>query len=950
MILTTDELMAERRCTAKTLHQTDTDGATLSLTYDGAAPAWARYMEPVTLMHRGVPLFTGKVVRVTAGEEAGAAGTTSVEVQDFFYLLQRATLGAQLDEVRRAAGGTSALSGGARELLRNSLNTAMQSWATLAASCRMESTGWTVTAKGEPHRADDIGLNPRRAAYSFGRYMEVNRATTAADAMKNMRQANPDCLLLPNYTTGKVEVVAISKADEVVWDTQSVGIISASDIGRDYESAVAGVAVAVSYPVGEGQRVRIGLYPEELSMEDVGVRLFTASADTAAHAGDQLAFALRQAQAYYEAANEVQYTGSVVAALEDVAASPLGCRLSITGRGARPEWADMRAIVSEVEWDFTERSITATLGFEVQEPDITELQWEDSGDHGGGGGGEGGGGVDPFPPDDGGSDEDGSGSGDGGGSGAGFTAEVFKAVEPAAGGRYNMTLTAKPDPAGKYAFLWKCNGKVVRTESAVFTGLEYGTRYTFTLELTDTLTREKTTLHGDFQEDFEPLTLAVEDSVAGEEEDVFLWRLAWLPSKEVARATLEVDNGGAVAVSGAEYTARVQYGVHTARVEVVTAAGEKAAQVVTIAHLGKTEPDTPPPTDPDTPPTDPDNPPSGNSGDGSDPDAINMWVHEEVTLAGAGYDATLSAEVNTPPARMSYVWWVNGQTYTGRTVELTGLAYGTAYRYTVVAEDAGTGRQERVDGELLRTAETSVPCTVQVTAITNPALKTYEALIFILSDGGEGAKYRIELSGGATATYNDRMARLVNLRYGVDYYYTATVQLDRPNSQGLSFGESKGTIRKDAPEEPDEPPTDPDTPPTDPDNPPTDPDTPTSGNSDTPPTDPDTPTGCGCAEKMAELERRVAELEARLTGSGCDCDCAGLVEAVRAALNEAVARAVQQASQAAAAASVMAVTFSDTAVQEVEQTDTGLLRAKTTVNGVTAAGGGSASTSIGYNV
>lgn len=953
MILTTDALMTERRCTAKTLHQTDTDGATLSLTYDGAAPAWARHMEPVTLLHRGVPLFTGKVVRTAAAEEAGAEGTTSVEVQDFFYLLQRATLGAQLDEVRRAAGGSSATSalagGGAGGILRSSLNTAMKSWATLAASCRMESTGWTVTPTGELHPADNIGLNPARAAYSFGRYMEVTRATTAADAMKNMRQANPDCLLIPNYTTGMVDVVAISRADEVVWDTARVGIISATDIGQDFERAVPGVAVAVSYPVGDGQRVRMGLYPPELSMEDVGVRLFTASAPAAAHAGDQLAFALRQAQAYYEAANEAQYTGTVVAALADVEAGLLGCRLSITGRGARPEWATMRAIVSAVDWDFAEGTVAATLGFEVQEPDISELQYDtpdNTAGGGDGGDGGGGGGVDPFPPDDGGSDEDGSGK-PGGGSGAGFTAEVFKAVEPAAGGRYNMTLTAKPAPAGKYAFLWKCNGKVARTESAVFTGLEYGKSYTFTLELTDTLTREKATLHGDFQEDFEPLTLAVEDSVAGEEEDVFLWRLAWLASKPVVRTTVEVDNGDPVEMSGAEHTARVLYGVHMARVEVVTAAGEKAAQVVTIAHLGKTEPDTPPPTDPDTPPTDPDTPPSGNSGEsgGSGEEALGIWVEESVELAKDDYSADLKAHVSGVSSSYYVWWWVNGKTHEGEQMSVPGLQYGVKYEYTAVVKDRITGKQERVDGELLRNAETSVPCVVQATTSTNYAISTYKADIYILTDAGEGAEYKIKLSGGASWEFSGRYAHLDSLKYGVDYHYTTTVQLPRPNSQGLTTGQCTGTIRRDAPDYPDNPPpTDPDTPPTEPDQPPTDPDTPTSGNSDTPPTDPDTPTGCGCAEKMAELERRVAELEAKLTGSGCDC--AGLVEAVRAALNEAVTRAVTLASQGAAAASVGAVTYSDTAQNDVEQTATGMKRAKTTVTGVTAAGGGTAETSI----
>lgn len=951
MILTTDELMAERRALVKQLRETATEGAELTLTYDGPAPSWAQFGETVTLMHRGQVAFTGKVVRVPGSESAGEAGQTTVTVRDFFWLLERQTLGAQVDSVMAAAGsGGSALSGA--QTMRGALNSAMQSWVTLAASCRMEAQGWTVTPKGELHAADSIGLNTARARYSFGRYMDTGKAMTTLDAMLCMRQANPDCLLLPDYIAGQVRVTALANTEELVWDTQRVGILAAQDIAQDFESAVTGVAVAVTYQgTGDRQQVRVAMYPPGLDAADTGVKLFSVSAPSAGHSGAQLAHALQQARSFYEAANEVQYTGSITAALADVEASPLGKRLSITGRGARPEWAGMRAIVSDVLWDFAEQTVTAELGFTVEEPQISELQWEDPDSSGGGGDG----GDDPGPgPDQQPSGDDGSGTnGSGTGSGVNITAEVETAVEPKGKGKYDLTLTAVPAPAGQYTYTWKLGGQTATKATAVFKGLEYGQTYNFTLTLRNTVSRQSTTLTGSVCEEWEPLTLTVEDSAADADAHYFDWRLAWLTSKEVVRATVEVDNGDPVEVQGKSYTARVLHGVHTARVEVVTAEGEKAAQVVTTSYMGPDDP-TPPPT-----PVDPDNPPADDTTGGSgETDEFGVWAEEEPALGRETYTMMLTARTTRGEAwrRYSYVWWVAGKTYTGQVVSVPGLEYGQSYQYTLVAEDAATGKQARADSSFEQRKETSIPCTTQVVVYTNPGLREYSADIFILSTHEEGARYKIEVSGGTTAVVNDRAGHLQGLKYGVDYYYTATVQLPRPNSQGLSMGMSTGTIRRDEPDDPTPPtPVDPDTPP---DNPPVNPDNPPTGGSPTG----NTPTGgnptgnpptggadvSGLLERIAELERRVEELE-KQRGT-CECDCAGIVAAVEAALNAAVQRAVQEASQAAAGAAVMAVAYSDSIVQDVESTNTGTLRAKTTVTGVTAAGGGTADTSIGYNV
>lgn len=946
MILTTDQLRAERRAVRKVLKETATEGATLELAYDGPAPSWAQHMETVTLMHRGRVAFTGKVVHTDGSETAGAEGLSTVQVRDFFWLLERQTLGAQVDSVMAAAGtGGSALSGG--QTMSTALRSAMKSWATLAASCRMTTQGWTVTPQGALHEADSIGLDTSRARYSFGRYMNTARAMTTHEAMMNMRQANPDSIFLPDYVSGQVRVVAIGSAEELVWDTQQVGILSAEGIGQDLENAVTGVAVAVSYPQGDRQRVRVAMYPDALEPDDVGVKLFTVSAPTAAAGSEQLAFALKQARAYYEAANEVQYTGSITAALDDVEQSPLGRRLSITGAGARPEWAQMRAIVNEVEWDFSAGTITAGLGYQVEEPQISELQYDERGG-GDGGGGDGGGGDDTPDPDPMPSGDDGSSNGTTGTSNA-ITAEVITSPAPAGKGRYNMTLEAVPSPAGTYSYLWKLAGQTATTAVAVFKGLEYGTAYNFTLTLRNTITRETATLTGSFCEDFEPLTLTVEDAATDVDAHYFDWRLAWLTSKEVVRATVEVDNGDPVEVQGKSYTARVLHGVHTARVTVETAAGETATQVVTTSYMGPDDP-----TPPYTPPADPDTPPADDTTGGSgETDEFGVWAEEEPALVRETYTMTLTARTTRGEAwrRYSYVWWVAGKTYTGQVVRVPGLEYGQSYRYTLVAEDAATGKQARADGEFEQRKETSVPCVVQVTASTPPGSMVYSAEIYILSEH-PGAQYKIRVTGGKTLETAQRSCRLNNLRYGVEYQYTATVTLPSPNSQGLTKGESSGTIFHAAPDAPTPP--DPDEPPDGPDTPPSDPTgKPTGGTGH--PTD-HQPTGgnCGCAEKVAELERRVAELEARVKelqdNAGCSCDCAGIVAAVEAALEQAVARAVAGAAPAAAAMSVAAEVYNGNVRQNVETTDTGTLGAKTTVQGVTAAGGGAASTNIGYGV
>ena len=385
MIISTSDFTQIPELLTASLRESVDDVGTLSLSFRGFGPEWLEYMAPVTIMHRGRVLFHGKVTRLPRSNDAGEI-TTRVTVENFIWLMDNQTLGAQLAELQAAEnnGGTEMFSS---VRVGRAATQALTSWARLAESCRISAPGWVVNEDGEAAASSSIGLNTERAHYSFGKYYSQEKYITQWTALLAMKQCNPDALYLPDYTTGQLHVVSQLKATPCHWDTQREGILAISDITPQYEATVTGVALNVSWTEENGvTRCRTFTYPADLNRNQMGVRIFSASVDDGSRVGRQAEYMMQQLRRYYTAANTLQWGGSVSARMEDVPVSPLGQLLSISGEGTHPDWHDMAAVVTETEWDFMSGEVSLTLGRTVQEPELTELTWpEDAEEEDGGG-------------------------------------------------------------------------------------------------------------------------------------------------------------------------------------------------------------------------------------------------------------------------------------------------------------------------------------------------------------------------------------------------------------------------------------------------------------------------------------------------------------------------------------------------------------------------------------
>lgn len=373
MILDSSDFASIPGLTLATLTECADGVGTLSLEFCGFGPDWLAYMEPVTVMHRGRVLFHGKVTsyaRQNHGGEVSCAATVS----NLIWLLDHQTLGAQIAEVKAAAA--NAAGGG----LRAAANAAMTSWATIAESCRIEAPGWVVNEDGSEAQECIISLDISRAHYSFGAWIERERAITAWTALLQMKTSNPDCVFRVNYTTGAVEVISLREAEVVTWDSGQMGLLFASEISPRYEEAITGVAVMVQWSGEVSSGVAVRTFPSDLDLSQIGVKIFTATVENALQAGAQLAHLAKQCEAYYEAANVLQWGGSVSARLADVPVSPLCACLNVSGEGTHASWHEMGAMVTEVVWDFVERTCTLTLGYTVEDPDLHELSFGSGGD------------------------------------------------------------------------------------------------------------------------------------------------------------------------------------------------------------------------------------------------------------------------------------------------------------------------------------------------------------------------------------------------------------------------------------------------------------------------------------------------------------------------------------------------------------------------------------------
>jgi len=371
MLIDTSALAALPGIAAATLSQSGDAPSTLHLSWRGFGPDWLRYLEPVTLMHKGRVLFHGRITSFSRSNDAGSL-ESSCTASDALWLLDHLPLGAQAAEAVAANAASAADFGAAGQA-------ALLSWAALAESCRISAPLWAADADGEPREDATIWLDASLANYSSGAAFKRDAPITAWTALLEMRQANPDALFRFNPVSGAVEAISIARAPAVEWDTDRMRLLSCSDIGPQYENCIAGVALAVSWQGADGAPggSMLQVFPPSVAPGDMGVRLFTASADNAQQAAAQADYMMRQLEAYYNAANALQHGGSVSAMMEDVEDSPLCRRMNISGTGTHPSWHGMLAMVTAAEWDFLDGTVEAQLGATINEPDITEMAFAD---------------------------------------------------------------------------------------------------------------------------------------------------------------------------------------------------------------------------------------------------------------------------------------------------------------------------------------------------------------------------------------------------------------------------------------------------------------------------------------------------------------------------------------------------------------------------------------------
>jgi len=368
------------------LRENSNDMSVLTLTFAGWGEEWVSYMRPVTLFHRERVLFHGKVTAFSRSNDAGDMMTT-VTVSNLFWVLQRQPLGAQIAEIK-----ASMASERAANIWKSAVN-AMSSWASMAESAEVVAPGWVVNADGSLAVPAVISLDASRAGFALGVNVK-RRVLTAWSALLEMQGANPDALFRVDYTRGVIEVVSVGNAQLLAWDTARQDLCRVGELTALYEEAITGVAVVVTWQTEVGGGTIVAKWPEGLDLSATGVRVFSGSADSRSHAEAQAANLLRQCKVYYDAVNELQWSGGVTARLEFLERSPLCCRLSLQGDGAHESWRMMCGVVTEVEWDFGQGLVTLTLGRQLDDPQLTELQFPDLG-----AGEDGSGGGDVPPPD-----------------------------------------------------------------------------------------------------------------------------------------------------------------------------------------------------------------------------------------------------------------------------------------------------------------------------------------------------------------------------------------------------------------------------------------------------------------------------------------------------------------------------------------------------------------------
>ena len=365
--------------TGCTLEQSALGGSTLELEFAGGPPSWAQYWQQVTLVGTsGQALFTGQITNISTTNSGGSL-YTAISVSDYWYLLERQTSATQISAL---------LAQGSARTFRQSLSKQVESWTSLAGSVRIAAQGWVCSSMGEAYNGS-VRLDVTKARYSVTPSVPRERFYSQLEIFSMMSECNPDCLFLSD-PTGVISVVSISNCG--VLTLRGDRMLEAAEIYPTEASRISGVCVAIIIQTEKKTFVNYDTYPVGASLNDAGVRFFSANLNAENTTVTQKMVEasknhlLKQAQAWYEATKMLLYMGSVTMPLDEVLAmgeSPLGKRINISG--GQNEWASMQTPCTGVTWDFAARQVTLTLGKDIEEPMLHELELPELDDGGGGG-------------------------------------------------------------------------------------------------------------------------------------------------------------------------------------------------------------------------------------------------------------------------------------------------------------------------------------------------------------------------------------------------------------------------------------------------------------------------------------------------------------------------------------------------------------------------------------
>ncbi|MDO5472700.1 MAG: hypothetical protein Q4F35_05120, partial [Akkermansia sp.] len=375
MILHTETLYKLANIEAATLDESTTGEGSLNLSFAGFGPEWLKYMQPVTLYHKGKVLFHGKMTNLARTNDGGSV-TSTATVNNFMWLLDRQTLGQQVAEIEAAAKESQNGSGvdvsrslkfTAGQIGKSTAGSKGVTWGRVTGSMGLTSDGWTAegTTGGGTLTVKASSSVTGRAVWAV-----TDKLITTASALVKLRERAADVQYIIDYSAGTCTAMAIGDMPTQTWDTTARGITSISDISPQYEACITGVAVVWTSDEG---RVEVHVYPPGLNMAQDGVKVFSLTGAYYVESWDAVA------RDYYKAANVLQWGGSITVLQSHIDASPLGCKLNVTGPGTHESWHTMEAVVTQCSWDFMERTLTVTLGRDFADPEFADAEETEDG-------------------------------------------------------------------------------------------------------------------------------------------------------------------------------------------------------------------------------------------------------------------------------------------------------------------------------------------------------------------------------------------------------------------------------------------------------------------------------------------------------------------------------------------------------------------------------------------